>query len=616
MAARNGNFGAMRAAGFTKVAHQRKPLVKWTIILILAASWVVFGLMGGANLPPSDTVYRTLGALTMSGSFENAARDGNVYHEVARFTGVALTAVGLLFGFSGAVGRSFARLWMMGAAGHVVIAGQGAAALALARSCREAGDAVVLIARDLAPETGWSLRQSGIVLIEGDATHADTLRSARAGHAAHVVALTDDDAQNLRVEAALRAVTPPRKRRQVAAHVAIAAPLLLMEAREMRMLAQRELDGPAGGDKRKARLSGLDPRSFSLEEIAARALLARHGGEILDLAEKQGRERLHLVLFGFAPGAEAIAVRALMSLWSVRFGAPRVTVVVPDAKLAAEQFAARYPQAQAHDVWRADIAFHPFDWTRASLDGRFIDAVDAERGPPAAVIVDTGDDGQNIQLALGLMRTANLRGVWAAPIFLKETTQSEFSRQFAAGDRTEALDAYLQAFGAVEDVATRALVVEGLLDRGAALAQRLYEKNMAGRDVDMRTLEAMGKTWDTVPETYRNANRAAVDSALVKLWDAGWRPARADERHGEVNPPIEPATMDRLAEIEHGRWMAERLLSGWRPGNRDNRLMMHDNITPWSALTEELRARDADQVRAAAHVARALCPKGFVPRAR
>ena len=148
MVSRNGNVQAMCAAGFTKLAHQRKPLWKWTIILVLVALWAGFGLMGGASQPVSDTVYQVLGALTMSsGSFENAAQEHNEYREVARYAGFLLTAVGLLFGFSGAVGRAIARLWMLGAADHVVIAGEGPAALALARSCRAGHDAVVLIAR-------------------------------------------------------------------------------------------------------------------------------------------------------------------------------------------------------------------------------------------------------------------------------------------------------------------------------------------------------------------------------------------------------------------------------------------------------------------------------------
>jgi len=611
MASRYGDFWAMRAAGFTKLAHQRKPLVKWAIILVLALSWAAFGLAGwrAQDLPFTDAIYQTIGALTMAGGYERAASDPTLSLEIARFAGLLLTVVGLLFGFSGAVGRSVARLFMMGASRHVVIAGESVAALALARSCRSAGDAVVLIARGLVPETAWSLRQTGVILIEGDAAHVDALKSARAQTAAHVVTLSEDDTENLRVEATLR-VLPIRHARRLAAHVAIGSPLLLMEAREMRMLAERE-KGPVS---RKSKSRGvIDPRPFSLDEIAARTLVVTYAPDILDLAERQQRERLHIVVFGFDATAEAVALRVLMSLWSARFGAPRVTVVAPDAEDARARFVARYPQASAHAIWRADIEFVALDWTRRALDGEYLEGLEASRGLVCATVVSTGSDAQNIQLALGLLRTANSRGLCLAPIYMKEVTQSEFSRQFADGDRTpDVLDAYIQAFGAVEAVATRALVVEGILDKGAAIAHRLYEKNMMRRDVDMRELEAVKRGWDDVAETYRNANRAVSDAALVKLWDAGWRPAPS--RGGEVHPVIPQDMLDRLSEIEHGRWMAERLLSGWRPGARNNKLMTHDNITPWSELNDELRSRDTDQVRAAAKVARALHPDGFVRR--
>jgi hypothetical protein len=82
-----------------------------------------------------------------------------------------------------------------------------------------------------------------------------------------------------------------------------------------------------------------------------------------------------------------------------------------------------------------------------------------------------------------------------------------------------------------------------------------------------------------------------------------------------LEPPIDEAMLARMAELEHARWTAERLLAGWRPGaTRDNRLMVHPNLVAWNDLTEELKSRDAAQVRAAALIARATNKKGFVQR--
>lgn len=69
-----------------------------------------------------------------------------------------------------------------------------------------------------------------------------------------------------------------------------------------------------------------------------------------------------------------------------------------------------------------------------------------------------------------------------------------------------------------------------------------------------------------------------------------------------------------MARREHDRWVAERLLNGWRPGpERDNIQRVHPNLVHWDKLDDELRKRDEDQVRAVMDVAAMLHPDGFMP---
>jgi len=76
--------------------------------------------------------------------------------------------------------------------------------------------------------------------------------------------------------------------------------------------------------------------------------------------------------------------------------------------------------------------------------------------------------------------------------------------------------------------------------------------------------------------------------------------------------------MDAMARREHDRWVAERLLAGWRPAaageKRDNDLMIHDKLIGWDGLTEADRGNDVVQVRAAFDIARVMNPQGFVRR--
>ena len=282
MASRYGDFWAMRAAGFTKVAHQRKPRVKWAIILALVILWAGFGVSGWLEArPPSDAVYGTLGALTMSGGYEAAAREGAWKLEIARFAGLLLTAVGLLFGFSGAVGRSIARLWMMSASGHVVVAGENPAstcarALVSREARRRGADRARARAGDgVVPAPGGRRRHRGRPHACGRAENPRAHNPA-----AHVVAFSDDDTENLRIEAALRAL-PANRRRRLAAHVAIASPLLLMEAREMRMMVERDMAAPTGRRRPSIAWSIRDPSLWTRSRRARSSPLTAPTSSIL-----------------------------------------------------------------------------------------------------------------------------------------------------------------------------------------------------------------------------------------------------------------------------------------------------------------------------------------------
>jgi hypothetical protein len=93
--------------------------------------------------------------------------------------------------------------------------------------------------------------------------------------------------------------------------------------------------------------------------------------------------------------------------------------------------------------------------------------------------------------------------------------------------------------------------------------------------------------------------------------------AQKNER-GDNSPAAPSDMMEAMARREHDRWIAERLLSGWRPTapgeQRNNDLMAHDKLAPWAAMNEADKTNDVVQVRAAMDVARMMHKDGFVKR--
>ena len=57
--------------------------------------------------------------------------------------------------------------------------------------------------------------------------------------------------------------------------------------------------------------------------------------------------------------------------------------------------------------------------------------------------------------------------------------------------------------------------------------------------------------------------------------------------------------VERMAELEHGRWNIERLRDGWRYGRqRDDSRKIHDCLVSWHDLPDDIKRYDREAVRA------------------
>ncbi len=108
------------------------------------------------------------------------------------------------------------------------------------------------------------------------------------------------------------------------------------------------------------------------------------------------------------------------------------------------------------------------------------------------------------------------------------------------------------------------------------------------------------KPWKDLPETYQTANREQAAYAICILEAAGFGVQKAKGKP-VVFADFTSDEVERMAELEHGRWNIERLRDGWRPGVRDDAKKTHDCLVAWSdhkVLTEEIKDYDRKAVRA------------------
>ena len=100
--------------------------------------------------------------------------------------------------------------------------------------------------------------------------------------------------------------------------------------------------------------------------------------------------------------------------------------------------------------------------------------------------------------------------------------------------------------------------------------------------------------WEELNEVMKDANRWPADHLAVKL--------RAIGCDGQDLTPLANIAhnhdfFETLSEMEHRRWMAERLMDGWRYGQiRNNKKKIHPMIIPYEQLSESEKQKDKDML--------------------
>lgn len=104
------------------------------------------------------------------------------------------------------------------------------------------------------------------------------------------------------------------------------------------------------------------------------------------------------------------------------------------------------------------------------------------------------------------------------------------------------------------------------------------------------------RPWEMLGDTYQKSNQEQAKYAKLILEACGFRVRPTT--HPNVRIPFSKQEVERMAELEHGRWNVERVRDGWRQGNlRDNAKKIHDCIVPWNNLPEDIKHYDRAAVR-------------------
>jgi len=143
-----------------------------------------------------------------------------------------------------------------------------------------------------------------------------------------------------------------------------------------------------------------------------------------------------------------------------------------------------------------------------------------------------------------------------------------------------------------------------LLERLAGANHEIFWEGLS--DEERETRSSL-RSYADLPKEEKEQNRGAVRDVPNKLARIGYVmiPARSNEPPFKFPGPH----LDRLAEMEHKRWMQAKIEAGWQHAPETNKKKkLHADLLPWAELPEEEREKDRVLVRA---IPRILAKAGY-----
>lgn len=456
------------------------------------------------------------------------------------------------------------------------------AVVALAQFMRQevivfGSEALAAKAFDAAQEAGKSAVWIGASAVEATSMRAlalpwpadDNLKTVAnyAFGADHILLAKDDDADSLALAHAVRAASPTA--------------LITVLLRDARL-----------AEDAAAMISQPRTRVMSIATVSARALHIDHPP--FHLARALGHRRIHALIVGFGQTGQAIARDIIINCRTTYLGLPRITVIDPAAKALEGMMRVRAPELDAcadFTFIEGAIGSHGVEPDIAVL-GQAITA----GGAVTVAYVCRDVDAEGLSAAGMLQSLLRAIDLDESAIFVRLSDGNTLSQ--SASDR-RGFNALIP-FGDLDSIISASEFLSDKPDHAARTFSEAYRAQLAPEVRDNPKNRSAGP-WDELDETFRQATRDAVAHIPAKLASAGVDPGLWI---GSAGPPKLPRDVrlfandeecERLAELEHERWNAQRRMDGWKwadlPGKDEHR-RLHPDLVGYDQLPDATKVYD------------------------
>lgn len=471
--------------------------------------------------------------------------------------------------FISLLGRNFKEYLVRFKKGHIIVVGKSDEALAMMDNLVKNGYQVVAVwsKEDLNWGGDPDLIEQGVIFIGGRSSSENTLLRAGIRFAQSVITIDESSSENLETIIFAGTISASRRPKHL-------PPLQgISQISDFSFHQQFSTMG----------LPSLHSKSFNHRVFSQPSMISQQAWQdnswyyqyLLD-----DTSCFHSVIFGFGSVGQDLALRIARQCYFLGVPKRRITVIDTKANNLGKRFLSQVP-------WFSqccEIEFVEFD-AKGLTPGFFRELFLSHLTPPAHnFYVCFDQDDLSLLCFQGLLQTMRNTEHTTGSLYIRLSGRKNLSSLFESFEYSRCYDPNIRIFGEVSALYGIDYLIMGTQD---ALANQIH-------DYYCKTYNSSFSDWETLPEVFKESNRQQADHIRQKLVSVGCGMEEESSSDGFQFSKIE---IENLAVVEHQRWLADRLSSGWKYGKtRNDSLFLHPSMVPYEDLSAEEKSKDANAV--------------------
>ena len=536
--------------------------IRWGVISILWLISLVLGYLGfsryaadnGLIFSVTERLYRSLQLISMnSGAVEGF---NNWMLEISRFLLPALTAFTAFQAVTDLFQEQMQWFHLWRLKNHIILCGLGRKGSRLVDNLLSDNYPLLIIQNNLDPIKLSDYRHKGVVVIEGNATDIETLRSARLSRASHLICLLGEDQQNLNLAHRAYSIIKQNGNQPLICIVHLASQELL------NLIKRSEIN-----------LAMDDPftlQTFNIYDRISRRIINN------DPAWEQNSNNpiTTILILGFGRLGQNICQQAAYT-WFSKGCNSKLNIIVIDqnANAKLDHLVEVNPQIESITNLMPIESDISSTYNLKDIITKLTEHQEIDR-----VYVCFGNPILSLQTGLTLSQNANLVDSSIYVRLEKDSGLSAILENPISGIENQD---NLISFDIYEETCSTELVLGGTHELLARKLNENFQYSLKTIDPTRQVID-----WDDLPKEDKIANRkqAGRIHTLLKAFDYQISPL-LDWDAREISFPKEE--LQKMAQMEHELWCQWKQENGWKFGEkRENDQKIHPDLIPWEALPD------------------------------